>query len=328
MSFPWQMAQWQQLISAKQRNKLPHALLLLGLQGMGKKEFAIAFAKAILCSEFDAQGHPCQTCHACHLTRANSHPDLLLIEPEQAGRIIKIDQIREVIHLANETSQQGGFKVIIINPASAMNINAANALLKTLEEPALRTIFILLGDPNLRLPATIISRCQKILFARPSTEMALAWLALQLPDATGDLKLLLDLAEGAPLKARDLLASGAMTLRQELYQGLMLLSQKQADPLQLATQWQEADASMFFNLLLSWLKDLLRFQLTDGKAELINKDYQSLFAQLGQKITRQNVLRYIDLAQKSYASIIHSHNLNRQLLLEELFIYWIRYVSC
>ena len=328
MIFPWQTTQWQQLINSKQQNCLPHALIFLGASGMGKKEFAHAFANSILCKQPDTTGKPCETCHSCHMLRANTHPDLVLVEPEQSSHIIKVDQIRETVNFVNESSQQGGYKVIIINPAHAMNINAANALLKTLEEPSPNTLFILICDPNLRLPATINSRCQKIIFSKPDTETALNWLRSQLNDNPHHPSLLLNLADGAPLKARDLVASGMMTLRQDLYRGLHQLSQKQADPLQVAVQHQEADLLTLYNLLLSWMKDLLRFKLSNGEYDLINTDYHNEIAELSRKIKRENMLSYLECTQKSYANIVNSLNLNRQLLLEELFINWVRYVSC
>lgn len=159
MIFPWQQKEWELLL--KNKHRLPHALLFTGNEGVGKKQFALTFASLLLCKQpNDAQ--PCGNCHACHLLKANSHPDLILIEPET--NIIKIDQIRDAISLANETAQQGGYKIFIINPANAMNINAANALLKILEEPAPSTLFILISTLNSRLPATISSRCHFPIF--------------------------------------------------------------------------------------------------------------------------------------------------------------------
>ncbi len=225
---PWQIysTQWQLLWQCHKNNRLPHALLFVGQSGIGKKLFAHALASSILCSKPNEHGKPCDECHACHLVRAQSHPDIMIIEPEQPGQAIKIDQIREVVHFVNETAMQGGYRVIIINPATAMNINAANALLKTLEEPTAKTVLILLSDQSLRLPATILSRCQKIIFQKPTKEL-----------------------------------SEDTKLRDELSQHLDALSQNKMDPLQLAVHWQEIDLILFFNLFLNWLKDVLRAKL-------------------------------------------------------------------
>lgn len=331
MIYPWQISQWQQLMNCKQQNRLPHAILLTGLPGVGKKHFAYSLAEVVLCENSDRTDAPCQTCHACHLIKAQNHPDLLIITPEQAGQAIKIDAIREVIQLVNETPQQGKYRVILIHPANAMNMHAANALLKTLEEPAPNTLFILTTDYSARIPATITSRCQKIFFQKPAPEIALSWLKTELKSSDVDYLLLLKLADGAPLKAKEIYDNGMMKIRQELYQGLHQLSQKQADPLQFAGQWQETDIHVFFQLLMSWLKDLMRFKLTPGSKEdsvdLINSDFHADFVALNQKLSQQNLLRFIEKVQQIYQAILRSINLNRQLMLEELFILWRQYVS-
>lgn len=263
MTFP----QWHLLWQRYLQHCLPHALLFIGAPGTGKQQFAITFAKSILCRQPTHEGNSCGECPSCRLMQAKTHPDLVYIEPEQAGHMIKIDQIRQMIHFANETPQQGGFKIIIIHPATAMNLYAANALLKILEEPAPNTLFILISDHSLRLPPTIISRCQKIVFQKPIRTLE-----------------------------ND-------KLRNDFYQGLNALSQKQIDPLQLAMQWQEHDTRMLLIFFLSWLHDLLK----------IHSHY--------------HLLKYIDHVQKIYSHLLNSLNLNRQLVLEELFIKWTRYVS-
>lgn len=327
MIFPWQTTQWQQLVDAKQAKRLPHALLFLGVDGIGKKEFARTFANTILCNQADSNGNVCRTCHSCRLFQANSHPDFVYIEPEESARTIKIDQIRNVVEFVNASAMQGGFRVIIIHPANAMNINASNALLKTLEEPSANTLFILISNPNSYLPATIKSRCQKIIFSKPDPATALQWLTSQLKDNTINPELLLHLADGAPLKAKNLIDNGTLTLRKDLYQGLYSLSQKQADPLQLTTQIQEFELVTIFDLLFSWARDLLRLKLTHSESELLNSDYNKPLSDLNHKISKDHILQFNDLIQKGYKAIAHSLNLNKQLLLEEIFINWTHYVS-
>lgn len=323
--YSWQTRQWQQLMASKQRRHLPHALLLLGSQGLGKKQFALTFAHALLCNKDD---FPCGQCHPCYLIQAQSHPDLLLVEPEQTGQMIKVDQIREVVQFVSETALQGARRIVIINPANAMNVNAANALLKTLEEPAPNVHIILVSDQNLRLPATITSRCQKIIFQKPTHEIALDWLQTQLGESEEHSRhILLNLADGAPLKAKEIFENGLLTIRQDLYQGLMLLAQKESSPLKLAAQFQEQNMIVLLNLMLLWLQDLMRFKLTNGQAELINVDYQSFFAKVEPIFSREKLLDYFDHVKKIYANLLSSLNLNRQLMLEELFIRWGQYAA-
>lgn len=312
------------VLSFHNKQRLPHALLFVGLPGVGKKSFALRYAQTLLCNKTNA---PCGQCHACHLIQAQSHPDFMLVEPEQDAQVIKIDQIRQVVQFVNETALQGVMRIVIINPASAMNNNAANSLLKTLEEPAPNTLIILLNDLNLRLPATIISRCQKIVFQKPPQEDALKWLQANLTDHSVDPNLLLKLADGVPIKAKELMDKGVFAFRQELYQSLDLLAQRKMDPLQAAVKYQEQDVLVLLNLLLVWLQDLLRYEVTQGDAVLINADYQAVFARLTSVDGREKLLNFLDHVKKTYAYMARALNLNRQLLLEELFIRWVHYAT-
>ncbi|MCD6039932.1 MAG: holB [Gammaproteobacteria bacterium] len=327
--FPWQEKQWNLLWEAKTKDRLPHALLFGGALGVGKMQFAEKFGAALLCDQPIMQDTACGACHACKLISAKSHPDFILVMPEQPGQAIKIDQIRSVVNLSQETTLQGGHRVIIIYPAHAMNQYAANALLKTLEEATPKTLFILISEQNLFLPLTIQSRCQKIIFQKPDHSLALDWLKKQAIESEIDWNLALAVAEGAPLRAISLVTQGVMPIRQAIYNGLSELSQGKVDPLQLAVRWQEYDIVIFFHFLLNGLRDLLRLQLTQQQAKLVNDDYRAIFTRLIQGISLQNILSYVKIVEERYAQILNLQNLNRQLLLEELLIDWTKYyVPC
>src|SRR3990167_8575661 len=154
--YPWLTLAWNRL--QQWRLQLPHALLLVGAQGLGKLALAEAFALNLLCKQPTPDGQACQQCHSCHLVMSKNHPDLIAIASQK--EIIKIEPIRELVDALTQTPQQGGMRIIIINEAHKMNRAAANALLKTLEEPRPQTLLMLLTDqPALLLP-TIRSRCQ------------------------------------------------------------------------------------------------------------------------------------------------------------------------
>ncbi len=329
---PWQNLIWESLLKRHSQDRLPHALLFAGADGVGKNQFARVFANYLLCHSPFGEA-PCGQCRACHLIQAKSHPDLRWIEPEEIGQMIKIDQIREVVDFVNETALLGGYRIVVISPASAMNMNAANALLKSLEEPTPKTVLILICNQSVRLPATINSRCQRIIFSKPSPEAALTWLQNHAPLSKANLndddtlQLLLNLTEGAPLKVNELLANETLTLRKELYQALLQLSYQQADPLQLAAKWHEKEIHTILNLLQSWLRDLLRFKLSQTDESIINVDYQSAIDKLTERFTHENLLQYMDQVQQTYARMVGSLNINRQLLLEEIFIHWAKLCS-
>jgi len=291
---------------------------------VGKKIFARDFASYILCYA-PQNHHACGNCRACHLQQAHSHPDFTRIEPEEGGQFIKIDQIREAMNVIHSTAVVSEYRVILIVPASAMNTQSANALLKTLEEPPPHTLFMLICDQSLRLPATITSRCQKIVFPIPDREMALTWLQSQVSHQDKEtLSLALNIAEGAPLQARDFLMNDTMTLRQDLYEGLVKMRARQMDPLLFSTQWEEKNIKILLHFLLIWLQDLLRFQLTQSQAHLTNSDYYTAIHTLAGKLARENLLQYYDTIQKSYAHISSAMNMNRSLLLKEIFIRWVQ----
>jgi DNA polymerase-3 subunit delta' len=325
--FPWQKTPWMQLLQLRKQKRLPHALLFVGVDGIGKRQFAHAFANLLLCTLPSDGGVRCEICRGCQLVNANSHPDLLLVEPEETGKTINVDQIREVMHYVNETTLQGGFKIIIINPATAMNVNAANALLKTLEEPAPNTLLILISNQSLRLPATIISRCQKMIFHKPSHADAIAWLRTRLQDDKIDPQLLLKLANDAPLRALSLIENDLLSLRKDVYLNLPSLSTGHADPLLLAVKWQEEDHLCVVDLLLSWLTDLLRYKMTEDPKSLTNSDYHIEIAKVSVRLLKNNLLAYIEHIQQTRSSLLMAINLNKQLLLEDLLIRWTEYVS-
>lgn len=322
---PWQSPAWELMRAARQRDRLAHALLFVGASGMGQWVFAECLAAAVLCQAPDAEGRACSMCHACHLVQAKTHPDFVLLEPEQEGQMIKIDQVRAVVKCVQETAMQGGFRVVIINTAHAMNHHSANALLKTLEEPTPNCLLILISDQHTRLPATITSRCQQLAFKKPAPRVATEWLREQCdPSVYSDetIELLLALADGAPLKALSLANSDMLTFRREWYQGLLMLSQGRADPLQLAAGWHDKEWLLMLSLLLSWLRDLLRLKATDGQTSIINRDYRAALTGFAPSLTNEKLLHFIEHVQVIYAKIVNLQNLNRQLLLEELLIRW------
>lgn len=327
--FPWLSGPWQQLWQSKQQQNLAHALLFMGTYGLGKKELAQYLAKALLCNNANDMGDICGSCAACHLTNANSHPDLMIIEPAESGKAIGVDQIRGVVKFVNETTIKGGYRIIIINPATAMNINAANALLKTLEEPTPNTLIILISEPGMRLPRTILSRCRKILFSKPSSAVAVEWLHTQLPpeDYNIEPQLLLKLADGSPLRALALLQKDLLSVREDLYDGLHALSENLEDPIKFAEKWLDADHLCVVDLMLSWLTDLLRYKLTQDPDTLLNTDYKTKIVKVGLTLLHANLMAFIEQLQQTRADLLSSVNLNKQLLLEDLFIRWTDYVS-
>lgn len=197
---PWFDDAWQRLQSARRAGRLPHALLLSSPQGTGLDLFARAMAAVLLCGQ-PHDGEPCGQCHACRLYAAGTHPDYRELIPEKRGAQLRIAQVRELIDFAHVTAQQGGYRVVFLYPAEALNLSAANALLKTLEEPGEQTLLLLGSHTLATLPATIRSRCQLIELPMPAPEQALTWLRAGGADESAATRAL-DAAFGAPLLAQ------------------------------------------------------------------------------------------------------------------------------
>jgi DNA polymerase-3 subunit delta' len=328
MIYPWQKQQWHQLTQARQFHRLPHALLLTGMAGVGKADFAIHLANAILCQQQTPDSQPCGICHACRLVAGRAHPNLLCVSPEKEGQAIKVDQIREVMDFANQSSLQGEYRIVIIHPADAMNISAANALLKTLEEPSSGAIIVLVSDQSERMPATILSRCQRVIFGRPDKEQALAWLAEQVKDTTMNLALLLSLANGAPLAARDLIQTDSLALRKIFYDGLQQLLDKQVDPIKLAGRLSDLEPLPLIDFMLTWLTDLMQLHLGDSEcSRIINQDYITIMRQQQSLVTLSHCKQLLDRLLQQRAQICRGMNFNKQLMTENMLLRWMEYTT-
>jgi DNA polymerase-3 subunit delta' len=224
LPLPWLEAP---LLQALQQQRA-HALLLQAAQGLGALEFMLTLAQAWLCESTDA-APPCGRCASCRLLQSGSHPDLHLLMPEalrgaygggaqaneeaaegakarrKPSRQIRIDEVRAAIDWVAQTSSRGRAKVVLLHPAEAMNLQAASALLKTLEEPPGQARLVLSTADEARLLPTVRSRCQRIRLPGPAVEQACAWLVEQ---GVRDAPVMLAAAGGAPLGARDLAAAG------------------------------------------------------------------------------------------------------------------------
>jgi DNA polymerase-3 subunit delta' len=196
---PWHEGARARLETALAGSRLPHGLLLHGPDGVGKERFAAVLAAGLFCSQRGAGLTPCGRCPECALSRAGSHPDLHWLRRPEDKKSIGVDAVRDACDQLGMTSMRGGYRVAIITPAHTMTTNAQNALLKTLEEPAPRTLLVLVTSRPSGLLATLRSRCQRVEVARPPAAQASAWLAAQLGESPSPR--LLELAGGAPLKA-------------------------------------------------------------------------------------------------------------------------------
>lgn len=238
---PWLFESWRSLSARLGAGELPHALLVGGDHGLGKRALADALACSALCEARTEAGFACGQCRACLLLAAGSHPDRVFVtfELRDDGKPrseIVIEQIRSLSQRLALSSQFGGLQVVLIDPAEKMNASAANALLKTLEEPSASTVIILVSDKPSRLPATIRSRCQRVQVKVPNEAESLQWMVSAGIAAT-TAKEALAVALGNPGQAMQAIRDDALGLRNECRQDLRSLRDRHGSALAVAEAW-------------------------------------------------------------------------------------------
>lgn len=319
--YPWQDAVWQRLQLAQQQHRLAHAYLLCGARGIGKYDFARAWAAALLCLHPDQAGQACQSCSSCHLLKANTHPDLWLVEPAEGKQQIAIDQIRQLQEDLGLSSQFGRHRIAIISPADALNPNAANCLLKTLEEPAPDTVMLLVTSNPARLPATIRSRCQRITLTAPDAVEARQWLTEKVGQSA-QAELALQMAHYAPLASQQLLDSGFLALEPQLRAGLLEVVQGRRDPLQEVDVWINCQAL----LLLNWIDALLlkviqhRLGVLETDIQVQNEPWLEDLCRELQATALKDIFIYVDDIRTVRAQL--QTTVNWRPVLESLLVAW------
>jgi DNA polymerase-3 subunit delta' len=238
---PWQQQRFDAALAAWRAGRLGHAQLLCGAEALGKRAVAEALSARLLC-EAPKDEPTCGRCRGCTLREAGTHPDFRLVTFEEnpnTGKMrteLVIDQVRALSGSMQMTSQRGGAQVVLIDPADALNTAAANALLKTLEEPADNRFLLLVSASPQRLPATIRSRCQRIEFAVPERSVALAWLIAS-GHAEARAREALDAAQGHPGLADGWLRGGHLALRDSTLKEWAGVARGIASPLGVAQRW-------------------------------------------------------------------------------------------
>ncbi|WP_027349654.1 DNA polymerase III subunit delta' [Halotalea alkalilenta] len=319
----WQLDDWHRLVELIERDRLPHALMLAGPAGLGKGHFAELVIARLLCAapqQAAAGAVACGRCHGCSMRLAGHHPDLLTVAPADQGRLIRIDTVRGINDFLAQTAQQGGYRIVRLNGAEAMTIGAANALLKGLEEPGDRTLFLLLSDMPSRVMPTVLSRCQRWSFTAPSFDDCLPWLVERLADED-DARFWWRVAGGMPLAAVAQGESEARKLRQrltELFDALV----RGAEPVAEAARLDRQQLGAILGYGISWLEDLIRLGLSGNVESLRNPDLLSLYRQAVKNARVRDWFRLLDYAREQRRLIAQGGNPNPQLVLEAWLIRW------
>ncbi|WP_432764960.1 DNA polymerase III subunit delta' [Halomonas elongata] len=316
--YPWLAARWKEITRLADAGRLPHALLFAGPKGIGKTSLAEALIARTLCA---APGEfACGHCHACRMLASGYHPDLMRVSPEEGKRQIRIGPVRDINAFVAQTAQQGGYRVIVITPAEAMNVAASNALLKSLEEPGGKTLFVLLSDIPSHLLPTIRSRCQQWSLATADEAESLAWLGERL-GGEEDARFWWRASGGLPLRALELADPESRALRQQLHETFDALV-RGAEPVAEAARLdrQSIDAILWYGI--AWLEDLIRLGLSGVSAELRNPDLLPLYRQAVKNARVRDWFRLLDYAREQRRLLAEGNNPNPQLVLEAWLVRW------
>jgi DNA polymerase-3 subunit delta' len=328
MLYPWQQPQWQQIKQLIKSDRLPHALFLHGNQGLGKSDFAISLANALLCKQPTADLQACGSCQACKLLAANTHPDLYYLKPVPAEKTkskkptlnIRIDDIRELCNKLNQTSQYGGYRVAIIEQADQLTPSAANSLLKTLEEPGNDVLMILTSARSHRLPVTIRSRCQLMRFAVPDEKQSLSWLIEKQQGTDSSEKQLqqaLKQAYGSPLAALQHLQEAEQL---QVLAEAMTANISGKNSLPYAAKLAKFSKMQILEGMMSWASDLSKLKAAGNEVGIINEPYRAKLHTLAEKVNQQRLFRFYD--QLNFNVLHASIAVNEQLLWENLLLSW------
>lgn len=248
--YPWQHELWSSIVRRHRKSGLPHALLISGSAGIGKHNLSLNIARWLLCqnpAKNESNEDACGQCHSCQLWAAGSHPDFMLCQPEESSRQIRIDSVRKVNGMIFQTPQISLCQVVVIKPIDVMNANAANALLKTLEEPPGESFLLLETERFGSVLPTIRSRCQRITLPIPAYEQSLAWL-VNSGIAESDAQRALQRNTNAPIRAKEWLTSGAGEVQEQWVALLMQWTKHQAQLSKVADAWLKLE----FSDVIAW----------------------------------------------------------------------------
>ncbi|PIJ51944.1 DNA polymerase III subunit delta' [Erwinia sp. OLTSP20] len=316
--YPWLTAPYRQLVEQHQQGRAHHALLIQAQPGMGDASLVWGLSRWLMCQQRDGL-KSCGHCHSCQLMQAMTHPDWYRLEAEPGKSALGIDAVRQVTEKLYHRAQQGGEKIVWLPAAGQLTEAAANALLKTLEEPPDSTWFILCSHQPGRLLATLRSRCISWHLAPPEETFSQQWLHSQTQKSAEEIITALRLSSGAPVAALGLLDDKRWAARHALCQGLPgALSE---DMLSLLPLLNHDDVAERLGWLCTLLLDALKWQ-QNGALSLANIDSQTLVSQIASRLPARVLDESLRQWMHCREQLLTVAAVNRELLLTDCLLRW------
>ncbi len=312
MIHTWHQKSWDQLVTARNTKHLPHAILIAGSKGTGTQAFAEALVNSLLCESPLENYYACGDCKGCRVRSANVHPDYFHIAIEENKTQILVDQIRELNGFLHMSRSYLASRVAFINPAEALNVNAANSLLKSLEEPADNSVIILLTAQLSTLLPTIKSRCQILYLATPSKVIALQWLSQQ--SIQHPPEELLEMSSGKPLYALALDNEEHFNRRNDFANDLLAVVMQQQSLTEVSKKWQTESKDELLRWQIHWVQQLIKYPFSAAQPQPVLQIFNPVdSAKLWQLYDQ--LIKFRRLAHTS---------LNAQLFIESMLLSWMK----
>ena len=303
------------LRGAMEKGRLSHAYLFFGMRGVGKKTTAEVFARALNCR--DGRLDACDECPSCLKIGNGNHPDVLILQ--RSGQFIRIQEIRDIQNQMRFKPFEGGTRVFIIVDAESMNIAAANALLKTLEEPSSSNILILVSSRPHQLPMTVLSRCQQLRFGPLSREEIAGYLTAKLNLERQEADVLAASAEGSIGKAVEMHRDSELKVRDAIVEGISMC--RKEDPVAILSMVdvlgkEREDVLKGLDILRTWYRDVLVYGQTGEEDRLVHRNHLEKVKSCAGRMPVSDVLKNIEALNHAAGAI--ERNANKQLTLETL----------
>ena len=319
---PWQYKNWDLLSEYRRQDRVPQALLIVGNAGLGKLHLANQFAFSLLCHQPKNNDLYCGHCHACLLLKAETHPDFIQLSPEEPGKAIVIDQVRHLLTRLTLKPQLDSYRAVIVSPAELMNKSAANAFLKCLEEPPERTVIILITEKMTQLPATILSRCQKLAIYAPSKKTFFTWLTEQnTNEIPNNNDALYNLTQGSPLLALDYVSNNTMVLRNECFNSWLNIAKLNQHPIIVAEHWHKQSTALLLFWITTWTIDIIKCYYQIKPDWLYNPDLKEPLQAIALHIKINKLYQFYDLILISRQQL--NTQINKHNMFEEILINWL-----